>query len=182
MKRIVLAALIGIISFAGLSFVPAASGPSVVVKKGAMKIDGINVSNDWSLTSFKKALGEPDRVRDGYNKTHTYDTKNIVLFEKVNNKVPSGTVMEAQFHFYVPEQNDVTPKGSTFTGTLVVDKLAITRDLSAATMLAKLKKWEKTDSFLEHSYRMASRGMYIYFQFNSSEDKLDKVSIGQDRK
>lgn len=182
MKKILAAALIGLISFAGLSFIPAGSGPAVVIKKGVMKIDGVNVTADWSLSSFKKALGEPDRTRDGYNKTHTYDSKNVVLFEKVVDKKPSGTVAEVQYHYHVAESNNVTPTGSTFSGTLKVDKLVVTRDLSSKTMLSKLKNWEKTDSYIEHSYRMASKGLYIYFQFNESEDKLEKVSVGPDKK
>jgi hypothetical protein len=182
MKKIILAALVGIISFIGLSFVPAASDPTVVIKKGVMKINGVNVTADWSLSNFKKALGEPDRTRDGYNKTHTYDKKSIVLFEKMSDKKPSGTVSEAQFYFHVAESNNVTPDGPAFSGTIKVDKLVVSRNLSATTMLAKLKKWEKTDSYIEHSYRMASKGIYIYFQFNDSEDKLVKISVGPDKK
>lgn len=180
MKKLALAALIASISFAGSSFAPVANAPSVVIKKGRMKIEGINVTADWSITSFKKAIGEPDRVDDGYNKTHTYDTKNIVLFEKVENKIPTGKVSEIQFHFNVSEPNEATPNGSTFTGTLIVDKLKITRDLSATTMLSKLKTWKKTECYLENSYRMSNKGMYIYFHFNNSEDKLEKASIGPD--
>lgn len=147
-----------------------------------MKIDGTNVTADWSLSAFKKALGEPDRSREGYNKTHTYDNKSIVLFEKMTDKKPSGTVSEIQYHFHVSEANNVTPNGSGFSGTIKVDKLEVTRSLDAKTMLAKLKKWEKTDSYIEHSYRMASNGLYIYFQFNSSEDKLEKISVGPDKR
>ena len=182
MKNIIVAALLGIISFAGLSFIPAASGPSVVIKKGVMKIDGTNVTADWSLASFKKALGEPERSREGYNKTHTYDNKSIVLFEKMSDKKPSGIVSEVQYYFHVAESNNVTPDGPAFSGKIKVDKLEVIRNLSATTMLSKLKNWEKTDSYIEHSYRMASKGLYIYFQFNDSEDKLEKISVGPDKK
>jgi hypothetical protein len=157
------------------------AGDSVSIKKGKFTVAGGLITPDWKLTSAKSGLGDAERTRDGYNKTHTYDSRGIVIFEKSVDEKPTGDVSEIQFHFSVPEANDVTPK-STFLGSLKVDKLTVTQSLSATTMLAKLKGWKKTDSFLEHSYRMASKGIYIYFQFNASETSLVKVSVGPDKR
>lgn len=168
----------GLTSFSGSS----SSDTSIVIKKGKFKINGVAILPSWGLDLCKKALGAPDRTRDGYNKTHTYDTKSIVLFEKVKDKTPSGTVSEIQAYFSVPEQNDVTPKGSGYSGSITIDGTKITSSLSATDMKAKLKKWKVTDSYLEHSYRMASKGLYIYFQYNEAETKLTKISIGPDKK
>jgi hypothetical protein len=172
------------ILFGGLtSFSSSSSGStSIAVKKGKITINGVAILPSWGLDLCKKALGEPDRSRDGYNKTHTYDTKCVVLFEKVSNKVATGTVSEIQAHYSVPSANDVTPKGDGYSGKLTVDKLKVTSSLTATEMKAKLKNWKVTDSYLEHSYRMASSGIYIYFQFNEAETQLVKVSIGPDKK
>lgn len=163
------------------SFTAASEGVAVKIKKGKMAINGKVVTSDWSLTGYKSVLGEPERSREGYNKTHTYDAKSIVLFEKMADKVATGTVSEAQFYYYVPEANNVTPKGQ-FSGTIKIDKLVVSRNLTSKVMLAKLKKWTKTDSYIEHSYRMASNGLYIYFQFNDAEDGLVKISVGPDKR
>lgn len=181
LKKLSLFLAIAIV-FGGLSSFSSESGEtSIVIKKGKITINGVGITPSWSLSECKKALGEPNRVRDGYNKTHTYDTKSIVLFEKVNNKVPSGTVSEIQAHYSVPDANEVTPKGN-FTGKITIDKLKLNSSITPSEMKAKLKKWKVTDSYLEHSYRMASNGLYIYFQYNSNETQLLKVSIGPDKR
>lgn len=154
----------------------------VTVKKGHLLINGVDITSDWSLAKCKKALGEPDRTRDGYNKTHTYDKKSIVLFEPMEDKKPSGRVSEVQVYFHVAEANNVTPNGDGFSGTAKVDKLKVTIGLGATEMLSTLKKWKKTDSYIENSYRMASKGLYIYFQFNQSETSMVKISIGPDKR
>jgi hypothetical protein len=181
LKRISLFLAIAIV-FGGLSSFSSSSGEtSIVIKNGKFSINGVAITPNWSLSDCKKALGEPERVRDGYNKTHTYDKKSIVLFEKVSNKVPSGTVSEIQAHYSVPDPNNVTPNGN-FTGKITIDKLKLNSSVSAVEMKAKLKKWKVTDSYIEHSYRMASKGLYIYFQYNDNETQLLKISIGPDKK
>lgn len=183
MKRILaLFTLIAFVAGASSFMTPAGDSSTVVkIKKGKFFINGSHINSGWGLGICKTALGEPDRVRDGYNKTHTYDSKSVVLFEPMKDKTPSGTVSEIQFYFYVPEPNNVTPNGQ-FGGSIKVDKLVVTKNLSAKTMLSKLKSWSKTDSYIEHSYRMASKGLYIYFQFNDNEDQLVKISVGPDKK
>lgn len=179
MRLHILPLILGVILLS--SFSSSNSGIIVKSKKTSITIDGKKVVPDWSLTMFKGALGEADRDRDGYNKTHTYDKLGIVLFEPMKDKMPSGIISEVQIYFNVPEANNVTPKG-TYNGLLKIDKMTITSALDATTMLAKLKGWKKTDSYIEHSYRMARNGFYIYFQFNDSETGLVKVSIGPDKR
>lgn len=174
MKRILL--LLVVTSFGLLN---ATAQTTVIIKKGKFKVADASVTPNWKLSDVQAKIGPAERPRDGYNKTHTYDVRGIVLFEKMEDKTPSGKISEVQCYFSVPEPNNVTPKG-TFTGTLKVDKLEVTGSLTATEMLKKLKKWKKTDSYLEHSYRMASKGLYIYFQFNDDETRLVKLSCGPD--
>jgi len=177
MKKFIYLFALAIISF---SFVGDNSPFKIAVKKGAIVINKVNVTKDWNLSTFQNVLGSSSRSRDGYNKTHTYDDYGFVLFEPMKDKKPSGIISEYQIYFSAPEANEVTPKG-TYSGTVLVDKLKVTASLTAATMLAKLKKWKKTDSYMEHSYRMANSGLYIYFQFNDSDSQLIKMSIGPDK-
>jgi|GEM_PF-1077923 len=156
------------------------SSPAVKVGSGKVSINGTTVVPDWSLTGFKKVLGEADRPREGYNKTHTYDTKGIVLFEPYVDKVLTGRVSEVQYYFGVPEPNNVTPKG-TFSGTIMVDKLKVSSTLTPSVMRSKLKGWTESDSYMDHNFRMANSGLYIYFQFSDDEKSLLKISIGPDK-
>ncbi|MCX6181283.1 MAG: hypothetical protein NT150_05110 [Bacteroidetes bacterium] len=120
-------------------------------------------------------MGKSDRTKDGYNITHTYDQKGLVLFEGKNKP---GHINEFQIYFSHPNPNEVSPKG-IFVGNLKIDGLTIYSSLDSETMLKKLKKWKKTDSYIEHSYRMQFKMTYIYFQFADDEKTLIKVSIGQ---
>jgi len=157
------------------------STPEVKIKKKNLSINNIPITPDWLLNDAKSALGSPDRVRDGYNITHTYDKIGIVLFELSSNKKGSGNISELQVHFYVSEPNEVTPKG-TYQSIVKIDKLKASRSTDKETMLKKLSNWEKTDSYMEHSYRMSNGSIYIYFQFSKDEQMLEKISIGKNKK
>jgi hypothetical protein len=175
--------LIAACSFSLLSFVsPASSGPAIVVKKGTFSIDKKAVNVDWALSNFKAALGEPDRAGGTYNKVHVYDKKCISVFEGYNNTEPSGIVKEMKIFYKVVDEGEYVPTGDGFTGTIKVDKLLLTKDLTPDVMKTKLKKWKETDSFMDHCFRMSDGRLYIYFQFNESETELVKVSIGPEKK
>ena len=155
---------------------------NVTVKDGAVNLGKKNnVSDDWSVQDGVTYLGNDARVRDGYNKTHTYDKMGVVLFESVVDKKPSGKISELQVHFSMPEPNDVTPK-TGFTGTLKIEKLTITSSTSYETIKDKLKGYSETEAYLEHSHRLAKNGVYFYFQFDKTETYLVKVSVGQDKR
>lgn len=154
---------------------------NIKVSKGKLKINNIQLTPDWNLDQFIKALGVPSKVRDGYNKTHTYHSKGLVLFEPMKDEKPSGKISEIQCYLSpAPQPNNVTPDGICII-PIKIDNLELSSTLSSSVMRAKLKKWQKTDSYIEHSYRMASKGLYIYFQFNDAEDQLIKISIGPDK-
>jgi hypothetical protein len=159
---------------------PSPADVSIVIKKGAVNMGKKNnVAGDWTLTKAVKYLGTSARIRDGYNRTHTYDEIGVVLFESTNNKVPSGNISEIQVHFSMPERNDVVPS-SGFTGSLTVDKLSINSSTTLASIRKKLKGYSESKSYIDHSYRLAKNGIYFYFQFDASETRLVKVSFGKD--
>lgn len=172
--------LLSLIAFLS-SFVQQSSSNNAKIKKGKFTINKIHVNANWNLTDFKSALSGTCREKNGYNKTHTYDDKGIVVFESMSNKVPTGIVSEIQFYLQAAtETNDVVPNG-IYTDELKIDKLAIDKNVTSQKMLKSLKKWKKTDSYMENSYRMSKSGIYIYFQFAKDENSLIKVSIGKDK-
>ena len=154
--------------------------PKIQIKKNKFLIGNCNVLDGWSLNDIKKEINDNDRRREGYNITHSYDNAGIVLFEAFSNKKPTGNILEIQIHF-IPEVNDVNPKKG-YGKEIKIDKLVVSKDLTPDKMLKTLKKWKKTESYLDHSYRMSNGKIYIYFQFNESENKLMKISIGKDSK
>lgn len=165
-----------------LSFAQPAPGKiSVVIKGGKFSIAKINVTESWQLDAVSKRLGNSDRRRAGMNVTHTYDDFGIVLFEKTQNKTGSGTLSEVQFYISQGDTNAVSPKGF-FVGKIKIDKLKISSDLSWQNVKEKLKDYKQTDSYMEHNYRLANKGLYIYFQFNKEETTLLKISVGKDER
>ena len=155
---------------------------SVTIKSGEINLGKKNnLADDWNVQDGIKYLGNGARVRDGYNKTYTYDDMGVVLFESLVEKVPSGKISEVQVHFSMPEANNVVPKNG-FTGKLAIENLRVTSSTSIATIKEKLKDYKDTESYTEHSYRLAKDGLYIYFMYDKTDTQLVKVSVGQDKR
>lgn len=161
--------------------ISASSSSEIKFSKSSFKIDGKTITFPLKVYNFTEVWGTADRIREGYNRTHTYDQLGVVLFETYQDKKPSSTVSEIQFYFKVATSNNVTPL-QVRTQPVVIDKAKFDFNSSASYMLKKLKKWKQTDSYMEHSYRMSNGVTYIYFQFNESDSKLEKISIGPDKK
>ncbi len=174
MKKLLKLNLLLFTVFGLFAFTADTNNHKVKLKKGLLQIDNVKLKGEWQLVDIKNALGKA-REREGYNTTFSYDEKGIVLFNPTN----STLVSEIQFYFNLPEdKNEVMPKG-TYTGEIKVDKLKVNGQLTPSVMKKALKKWKLTDSYMEHSYRMQSAGVYVYFQFNTSESLLEKISIGK---
>jgi hypothetical protein len=168
--------------FVSVAFVSGSSGLTALsIKNGIFKANTAVVNDDWQMSDVVAALGTAERIRDGYNRTHTYDNCGVVLFEEFLEEKGTGRLKEFQVYFSQPEKNDVTPNGY-YTGSAKVDKLSVSKNLTPKVMKKKLKGWSETDSYIEHSFRMANKGVYIYFQFNESETGLIKMSVGPDKK
>lgn len=165
-----------------LSFAqPSAKKISVVIKDGKFSIVKTNVTESWRQDAVSMELGINDRRRAGTNVTHTYDDFGIVLFERAQNKVATGVLSEVQFYISQGDTNAVSPKGF-FVGKMKIEKLKISGNLSWQDVKEKLKDYKQTDSYMEHSYRLADKGLYIYFQFNKEETILLKISVGKDER
>lgn len=167
-----------IISFAQ----PAPEKITVSIKGGKFLINKTEVSAAWRQDAVSVDLGINDRRRAGMNITHTYDDYGIVLFEKTgDNKVASGILSEIQFYIAAGDTNAVTPKGF-FVGKMKIEKLKISSNLSWKEVKEQLKGYKQSETYMEHSYRLANNGLYIYFQFNKDETQLLKISVGKDQK
>jgi len=155
---------------------------NITIKSGEINLGKKNnVADDWNVQDGISYLGDGARVRDGYNKTHTYDNMGVVLFESMVDKKASGKISEVQIHFSIPEPNDVVPKNG-FTGKLAIENLRVTSSTSIDTIKEKLDGYAETESYLEHSHRLAKDGLYIYFQYDKTDTQLIKVSVGQDKR
>jgi len=180
-KHLVLALLV----FPAVQFLYAQKDPGdihVSIKDGEINLGKKNnVADDWSVHDGLAYLGAGARARDGYNKTYTYDNMGIVLFESMADKKPSGKISEMQIHFSIPETNDVVPKNG-FTGKFAIENLRITSYTSLALIKEKLQGYTESDSYIEHSHRLAKNGIYFYFQFDKTDTQLVKVSFGEDKR
>ena len=154
---------------------------SVVIQSGKFIINKAIVTDGWRKDVVSVALGPAERRRAGYNTTHTYDRSGIVLFEKNEDKLPSGILSEIQLYFAAPDTNSVSPKG-LYTGKLQIEGLKVSSNLAWTEVKEKLKDYALTDSYMEHNYRLSYKGLYIYFLFDADETTLRKISIGKDKK
>ena len=154
--------------------------PAVSVKAGKVTVSGVEVDKSWTLKPVLDKLGSDYRLLDGYNRVYTFDTYGINIFEKKNGETGSNELSEIQLYF-APNENKTCPQ-MMYRGAGSVEKVQLAGNLSSASLLRKLKKYKKTDSYMDHNYRLSSGGVYIYFLFNDAENTLLKVSIGPDRR
>lgn len=177
MKRILLTLLLPF-------FWPAAicsfAQPAVNVSGGKVTVAGVEVNSYWNLKPVLDKLGSDYRLLDGYNRVYTFDAYGLTLFEKKIDEAASNELTEIQLYF-APAETKTCPL-NMYNGQGSVEKLRLASNLTSAGVLRKLKKYKNTESYTEHNYRLASKGIYIYFQFNDAENKLLKVSIGPDRR
>jgi hypothetical protein len=161
-----------------------ASKLNIGVKAGKLTMNKLLLSGDWKMANAQKTLGKATKTHSGYNKTHTYNNSGIVLFESLKDKVPSGNLAEFQVYFSEPDtagrSKNIMPDGY-FTGTFTIENLKLSKDMTFDQVQEGLPGYEKTDSYQEHNYRLANKGLYIYFLFNDTDDRLIKVSVGLDK-
>ena len=168
-----------IFSFFSLLAQPESYNLEGSIKKGKLTLNKITINKTWKLQPCLKFLGvDRDRKRDGYNITHTYDDYGIVFFERKRDEKATDTISEVQFYFSEPERNNVTPTGY-FIGNFTIDKMKIS-DVMTPADLKNLDGYTQTDSYMEHNFRYAKDGLYIYFLFSTDETRLQKMSIGKD--
>lgn len=154
------------------------------VSKGVLKINNAKLKDaPWSLSLVTGSIGTAERIKDGYNTTHTYDKAGIVLFEPTADERRSGRVAEVQIYFWNHNENERSPNESTKVA-VTLDKLKVTPDneLTLAKVRKKLKGWEESDSYMDHVYRFERKGIYVYVKFNDAETKIVKLSIGPAKK
>lgn len=159
---------------------PAAEKLSATIKAGKFSMNKTTIAPGWKVAPLAKYLGNGARLRNGVNKTHSYDDLGVVIFEKMADSKPSGNVAEFQFYLSAGETNQVTPS-ALYVGKLSIEGVNITRDFSSDEMRERLTKYEESKSYMDHNFRLAYKGIYIYFQFDEDETRLIKVSVGPDK-
>lgn len=162
---------------------PEPSSVKVTVSGGKLIINGVKIkgNGDWEVAPVKDALGTP-REKMGYNKTLTYDDLGITLFEQKKGEEGSGKLIEVQIYYPGHEENSVSPTGN-YKGTLKIGKLnmPVSGQMTLAELRKKMKGWKETNSYMEHNFRFEKKGIYVYAQFDTSDSKILKFSIGPDR-
>ncbi len=158
---------------------------AINLQKGKFSINRSTVTPGWDLSSATNVLGKNDRLKPGFNITHTYDELGIVLFEPTTgDKAPTGHMSEFQVYLSAPDEtNTVIPSG-LFRGSITVDNIQITRNSTMANLRKMLLAYGYTESqsYTEHNFRFASAGIYMYILCDASEMRVIKVSMGKDKK
>jgi len=184
MKRWLLFGLLGFY-FMAANAQTAVQPVNISVKSGKVKLNKVTFTAGWRAKPVLAALAavkDNDRLRPGFNITHTYDELGLVLFESRRDEKATDTLSEIQLYISQPkDSNSVMPKG-LFKGVLQIEKLVINSNLNIDDIKNGLEGYKETDSYMENNHRLAKSGIYIYFQYNTTNDRLIKVSIGKDKR
>ncbi|MCU0435766.1 MAG: hypothetical protein MUC87_20065 [Bacteroidia bacterium] len=181
MKKLTRLLALGLFCVTLLSLAPGTGNvQSASISKKGFIYNKIKVSSNWAIAPLLAEMGVPDSVFSGFNKLHIYKKKGMVIFEKMINKNPSGTISEVQFYFDRNSAENLYNLSGNYDGALKTGKLKLQHNLTITEAKAKLKKWKLSDSYTPHSYRFSAYGVYMYLAFDESETHLVKVSVGKD--
>lgn len=146
------------------------------VKKGSAKIESKKFKSHGSflMSDVEAILGKANRVKDGFNRLHTYDKLGVVFFENKSTSV----VNEVQI-FIIPDKSlEFCPK-NMFSGTFNIENLTVNRNTSLDVVRHKLKKYKFEKSLLgDNSYRGEFKHLYVFIKFTLDNSGAEKISFG----
>ena len=152
---------------------------SISLNSGRLLFNKTELSKTWEIEPVFSFFGTKGRTREGYNITHSYDDQGIAFFEKSKDKIPTGEITEFQVFLSTGEKNEVTPSG-LYSGKLEIEHNIITMYISLVELRKKLKDHTESKSYMEHSYRFARNGIYMYVQYDVDDARIQKISFGKD--
>ena len=156
-----------------------AANMSISINGGKLMLNKTLVSGDWKVKPLYKLFATTDRKRDGVNITHSYDDYGIVLFEKTNNQIPSGDLVEFQVYISTGDKNEVTPN-LLYNGEIEIEKNKVYSFTSLEDLRDILKDYIEGTSYSDHSFRFSKDGLYMYVQYDDDDELIEKISIGKD--
>ena len=154
----------------------AADKAAITISKGTVTINGTKFSSadKFFMATVEGLLGKPDRVKDGYNRLHTYDKLGLVFFENTS----THTVNEVQVFITLDNSLEFCPK-IPFRGLLKIEKIAVNSGTKLEVVNKKLKKYKFEKSLLgDNSYRGEYKSIYAFIKFKTGDIGADKVSFG----
>jgi hypothetical protein len=61
-----------------------------------------------------------------------------------------------------------------------IEQAIISASITPDALKDQLKDYVESESYMPHNFRLAYKGIYLYFLFNDAETALLKVSVGKD--
>jgi hypothetical protein len=144
------------------------------IKDGEVSINNTAIKPSWPFKAYKAVLGPQDRTQG--NRVEIYDSYGLLFFRHLKHK---KNITEIQIRFSNYDNDEITTN-QAFPGTVLVDDVAITKDMSPNKVISKLPNWHKEECSLEHEIKLLYIHTYIYFKFNSEENELTMIAIGRD--
>lgn len=154
----------------------AADKAAITISKGTVTINGTKFSSAdiFFMGTVESLLGKPDRVKDGYNRLHTYDKLGLVFFENTSTR----TINEVQVFITIDNSLDFCPK-IPFRGLLKIEKTAVNSGTKLEAVNKKLKKYKFEKSLLgDNSYRGEYKNVYAFIRYKTGDVGADKISFG----
>lgn len=139
---------------------------------GILKIGGKNITAPWTVSSFKNILGTRDSLSSGYNDIHTYDDEGIILYQT------SGTETVSAFNAYFSEDDVKHMPASLYGGTITIEGITITKDMTISDIRRKLPDYNFKESYMSTIFRGEYKHMYVFVQYNDSKSRIKYVNFG----
>jgi len=149
-----------------------AVGPPTVVdlSDGVLTINGVALVKPMTIQQYESILGKADKVYPLSNTIHTYNNRGMILYQ-----TPGEDEVLAFNMYYGKAKVSFMPK-NLFNGTLTINGLTITPDLSESEIVKLLPQYNFVESY---GYkRGAYMGMYVFLNYDRKKGKLKYVNIG----
>ena len=154
----------------------AADKINISITKGTVTVNGTKFSSPdkFFMGTVETLLGKADRIKDGFNRLHTYDKLGLVFFENTT----THTVNEVQVFITLDNTLEYCPK-IPFRGLFKIEKIAVNSGTKLDVVNKKLKKYKFEKSLLgDNSYRGEYKSIYAFIRFKNGDVGADKVSFG----
>lgn len=158
------------------------SGDSIILENGQLKVNNATIDKAWSLSSFKAGLNEPSRYVSGVERIHLYDAKGIMLMELLETDSINRIVHAIKCYLSHPIEGDENRTTGLFTGTVKIDKTAITVNMTPDQVKQALSSWTVSDKYEKYSVKLSKDGMIVFIQYNEPRTKIEFISIWQAHK
>lgn len=151
---------------------------SISISQKSIQLGPLTLASDqpWPWQQIRSQLGTASRDLPLANLVHIYDLGGLAFYQPTEGN-RTKLVDEIQI-YWVPESIQVSPK-SAFHGKLLLEEQIVEPSNTSPQQLGNfLKGWKAGKSYSSDSFRFECPRLYLYCQFDKSQKKLLRLTVG----